>query len=67
MAKLKRWTKNRAKDLVTRARLASGNDKFGLSRMPKGHWMRKDQAKIVRRNRVNAVGKVIRPGIKANY
>ena len=64
MAKLKRWTKNRAKDLVARARIASGNNKWGLKDFPKNHWMRKDRAKMVRFYRVDKAGNLKRPGVQ---
>ena len=47
----KRWTKNSAKNLVERARYASGNNRYDLKRMPKGHWMRKDAAKQTWKNK----------------
>lgn len=48
--------KTRAKLLVTRARQASGNSKLGLSRLPKGHWMRKDAAKSTWKSKVSKSG-----------
>lgn len=46
MAKVKRRLgKNQLKALVANARDASGNSRYGLHRMPKGHWMRTDAAK----------------------
>jgi hypothetical protein len=51
-----------AKLLVDRARHASGNAKYALHRMPKGHWMRTDQAKKIRKARSHPLAK---KGIKA--
>lgn len=56
-------TLKQVKDLVTRAKYASGNKRYDLDRMPKGHWMRKDQAKHVRKMRVDSFGK-LRSGIR---
>lgn len=55
--------KRKYKALVERAKYASGNKKYALDRMPKGHWMRKDQAKRVRksRNESRNLGKGIKP------
>lgn len=46
-----------ARDLVARARHYSGNARLALHRMPRGHWMRIDQARSVRRQRVDRFGK----------
>lgn len=49
--------KTSAKRLVERARIASGNTRLGLSRMPKNHWMRTDAAKAVRQQRGGLFGR----------
>lgn len=53
---LPRALKTRAKFLVSRARHATGNTKLGLSRLPKGHWMRKDAAKEAKKMKTNNFG-----------
>lgn len=44
------------KRLVERARVASGNAKFALHRLPKNPWMRNDAAKAVRKGRIGSFG-----------
>lgn len=58
-------TLKQVKALVERAKIASGNSRYQLDRMPKNHWMRKDQAAHVRKMRVDQFGK-IRSGIKSH-
>ena len=62
----KKKTSKRAQKLVMRAKYASGNHRYGLARMPKGHWMRKDQARRVRAVRTDRFGHSTRgilPGV----
>lgn len=54
---MQRKSASAVKRLVERAKQVSGNAKYGLDRMPKGHWMRKDAAKAVRKQRINPFGK----------